>query len=145
MSRLALLAASLAASVAALAIGGCSTNTEPTQAELRERWEAQNVYPAGYKKDLLALLRTYINDPTHLRGAAVSQPQRKSFGPGERYVACVRYQARKSDGQYAASKDGAAIFVAGKLDRFLDDPKEMGALCTGAAFMPFPELEKLTR
>jgi hypothetical protein len=135
----------LAASVAALAVGGCSNNIEPTQAELRERWEAQNIYPANYKNDLLAFLRTYINDPTRLRGTAVSAPQRKTFGAGERFVACVRYQARKSDGQYAASKDGAAIYRLGKLDRFLDDPKEMGELCRGAAYGPFPELEKLTR
>jgi hypothetical protein len=129
----------------ALVVGGCSTNTEPTQAELKQRWEAQNIYPTGYKSDLLAFLRTYINDPTRLRGTAVSQPQRKTFGPGERFVACVRYQERKSDGQYAASKDGAAVYVSGKLDRFFDDPKEMRDLCKDAAYAPFPELEKLTR
>ena len=134
-----------AASLAALAAGGCSTDVGPSQAELKARWEAQNIVPAAYKSDLLAFLRTYINDPTRLRGTAVSPPQRKTFGLGERYVACVRYQERKSDGQYAASKDGAAVYVSGKLDRFFDDPKEMAELCRGAAFMPFPELEKLTR
>jgi hypothetical protein len=141
MGRLALLIASLAA----LAVGGCSTGVGPSQAELKARWEAQNVFPAAYKSDLLAFLRTYINDPTRLRGTAVSQPQRKTYGLGERYVACVRYQERKSDGQYAASKDGAAVYVSGKLDRFFDDPKEMTELCRGVAFQPFPELERLAR
>ena len=56
--------------------------------------------PQNYKQDLLAFLRTYLNDPTHVRGAAVSQPQLKNVGPGDRYVACVRYNARNSDGKY---------------------------------------------
>lgn len=135
----------LLATLAALAVGGCATDTGPTEAQLKARWEAQNVYPTAYKSDLLAFLRTYINDPTRLHGTGVSQPQRKIVGPGERFVACVRYQERKSDGKYAASKDGVAVYVSGKLDRFFDDPKEMRDLCKDAAFVPFPELEKLTR
>ena len=135
----------LAASLAALALGGCASEVGPTQAELTANWEAQNVFPKGYKSDLLAFLRTYINDPSHIRGAAVSQPVRKQVGPGERYVACVRYSERKSDGSYAPSKNGAATFVSGKLDRFFDTPQELYPLCRDAAFAPFPELEKLSR
>jgi hypothetical protein len=130
--------------LALFVLGGCSTDTGPSQAELRAQWEAQNVVPQSYKQDLLAFLRTYLNDPTHIHGAGVSQPQRKAVGPGERYVACVRYNARKSDGKYAGSKEGAAVYVAGKLDRFLDG-KEVGAYCKDAAYAPFPELERLTR
>ena len=131
--------------VAVLMAGGCATNFEPTPEELQARWEAQNVYPADYKRDLLAYLRTYLNDPSQIRGAAVSPPQRKLVGPGERFVTCVRYKARKSDGQYAASKDGVAVYVSGKLDRFFDTPAAVREPCKDAAFAPFPELEKLTR
>jgi hypothetical protein len=60
-------------------------------------------------------------------------------------VACVRYNARNSDGKYLGSKDGAAIYVAGKLDRFFDTPRDMRDLCKDATFAPFPELERLTR
>ena len=90
---------------------------------------------------MLAFLRTYLNDPTHIRAASVSQPQLKTVGPGERYVACVRYNARQSDGKYAGSKDGAAVYVAGKLDRFLDG-KQGQPYCKDAAYAPFPELEQ---
>ena len=134
--------------VAALMVGGCYTNMEPTQAELRDRWEAQNVFPAGYKQDLLAFLRTYLNDPTRIRDAAVAPPTRKTIAPApaERFVVCVRYRARKSDGNYGPSKDGAATFVSGKLDRYFDEPqKQVRELCKDVAFAPFPELEKLTR
>ncbi len=137
--------APLMAAVAAVALGGCATEVGPSASELKASWDAQNVYPQGYQRDLLTFLHTYLNDPTHIRSAAVSQPQLKYIGPGERYIACVRFDARNTDGKYLGSKDGAAIYVAGKLDRFVDAPKEVRELCKEATFSPFPELERLTR
>ena len=131
--------------LAVLLVGGCATEVGPSEAELKAQWEQQNVFPQNYKADLMAFLRTYLNDPTHIRGAAVSQPQRKNVGPGERYFTCVRYNARKSGGQYAGAKDGVAIYLSGKLDRFFDTPKEVREICKDAAYEPFPELETLTR
>ena len=143
-ARMRALALLMAVSVA-VALGGCATETGPSASELKARWDAQNVFPQGYRQDLLAFLRTYLNDPSHVRSASVSQPQLKYIGPGDRYVACVRYNARNSDGKYVGSKDGAAIYVAGKLDRFIDTSKDVRELCKEVAFVPFPELERLTR
>ena len=143
-ARMRALALLMAGSVA-VALGGCATETGPSASELKARWDAENVYPQGYRQDLLAFLRTYLTDPSHVRSASVSQPQLKYIGPGDRYVACVRYNARNSDGKYVGSKDGAAIYVAGKLDRFLDTPKDVRELCKEVAFAPFPELERLSR
>jgi hypothetical protein len=126
-------------------LAGCTTNIEPSASELKARWDAENVFPQRYRQDLLAFLRTYLNDPSHIRGAGVSQPQLKYIGPGDRYVACVRYDSRNTDGKYLGSKDGAAIFVGGKLDRFLDTPREVRELCKEVAYAAFPELERLTR
>src|SRR4029079_9682900 len=68
-------------------LGGCATpDLGPTPAELKARWEAQNVYPQNYKADLIAFLRTYLNDPTHVHGAAVTQPVLKDVGQGPRYI-----------------------------------------------------------
>lgn len=129
---------------ALLVLGGCASDSGPSQAELQARWDAQNVYPQHYKQDMLAFLRSYLNDPTHIRNAGVSQPQRKTVGPGQRYVACVRYNARNSDGKYAGTKTSAAVYVSGKLDRFLES-KQAEPYCREVAFAPFPELERLTR
>ena len=141
MRRIALLMATMVAIV----LGGCTTEVGPSAAELKAKWEGENVFPQGYRQDLLAYLRTYLNDPSHVRSAAVSQPTLRNVGPGERYVACVRYNARNTDGKYQGSKDGAAVYVAGKLDRFFDVPREVRELCKDVAYAPFPELEKLTR
>ena len=130
--------------VAVLLVGGCETAVGPSPAELKAQWEAQNVFPQNYKSDLIAFMRTYLNDPSHVRGAAASQPQLKSAGPGDRYVVCVRYTARV-DGKYAGPKEGAAIYVSGKLDRFLDGAKDVQQFCKDAVYAPFPELEQLTR
>ncbi len=129
---------------AVLLVGGCATEVGPTPAELKAQWEAQNVFPRNYKADLMAYMRTYLNDPTHVRGAAVSQPELKPIGPGERYIVCVRYNARVGS-KYAGSKDGAATYVSGKLDRYIDTPLEVRELCKDATYAPFPELETLTR
>ena len=136
--------------LAALAAGGCTTSLEPTQAELKASWDAQNVYPQNYKSDLLAFLRTYLNDPNQVRDAALAPPQLKPVGPGDRYLACLRYNARNSRGQYAGAKEAAVVYVSGKLDRFLDGAtreaaKNIKEVCQDAAYAPFPELERLKR
>jgi hypothetical protein len=139
--------------VAALALAGaiaaslsaCASDVGPSAAELKARWEAQNVYPVDYKSDLLAFMRTYLNDPTRIRGAAVSKPELKSVGQGERFVVCVRYTERRDNGTYGAPKNGAATFVSAKLDRFFDSEREVMALCKDTALEPFPEMEKVAR
>ena len=145
MRVLALLGRLAAGALFVVSLAGCATDVGPSKEELKARWEAQNVYPQTYKADLLAFLRTYLNDPGHVRAAQVSQPQRKPVGEGERFVVCVRYRERKDSGAYAAPKDGAATYVSGKLDRFFDEKAEVQALCKDATLEAFPELEKLER
>ena len=38
--------------LALLVIGGCTTDGEPSPAELEAQWNAQNVVPQNYKQDL---------------------------------------------------------------------------------------------
>src|SRR6185312_10571175 len=129
----------------AAVLGGCASDIGPSPAELKAQWEAQNVYPQAYKGDLLAFMRTYLNDPTHVRGAVLSQPALKEIGPGQRYVACLRYNARDMQGKYMGLKGGAAVYVLAKLDRFIDTPPAVKDICKDAVYAPFPELEALTR
>jgi hypothetical protein len=145
------------------ALAGCTSELGPTQTELRASWDAQNILPQNYKSDILAFMRTYLNNPVGVRDASVSAPALKKVGPAERYVVCVHYNARDTFGKYAGRKEAVAVFVSGKLDRFAElarerpqgeESEEAAAaerqrapheLCKDAAFGPFPELEALRR
>ena len=144
-------------------LAGCTTELGPTQAELRSNWDAQNVFPQNYKTDLLAFLRTYLNNPVGIRSASVSAPVLKKAGPGERYVVCITYNGRDTFGKYTGPKEAVAVFVSGKLDRFAELGRERSQtgeaegeasaerqrapreMCKDATFAPFPELEALRR
>jgi hypothetical protein len=60
----------------------------------------------------------------------------------ERYVVCVRYNAKDRDGRYTGAKQGMAIYFRGRFDGFSGEPH--GA-CDQAQYKPFPELENLGR
>ncbi len=99
-------------------------------------------YPANYKSDILAALRVYLRDPTNIRDAGLSEPVLQPVGRGDRYVACLRFDAKKSNGEYAGTKDHVAIFTAGRLDRLTEAVRDQ---CAAATVQPFPEAEKLSR
>jgi len=109
--------------------------------------DANNVYPANYKTEILAAVRVYLNDPTGIRDAGIAEPALKAVADIKRYVVCVRYNAKtrfdakKGGTDYAGVKENAAVFVLGRFDRF-ETAREA---CAGATYAPFPELEKLAR
>jgi len=127
--------------VLTLVLGGCSGLDAYRTAQQTEA-EAQSVVPENYKTEILALMRTYLNDPVGVRGAFATVPAMRTIEGTNRYVVCVRYNARKGGGQYAGSKDSIILFRQGKLDRIVDNAREF---CKDAAYQPFPELERLTR
>lgn len=133
--------------VAGLMLAGCAS-FDPQSDVHKADWEAMNIYPQNYRGEIVAYLRTYLNDPTGVREAMVSEPVLRSKGPGNRYQSCVRYTPQKEAGSNVPSREHAGpqrdhlvTFVDGKLDSF-QDAKEQ---CANAAYAPFPELEKLTR
>jgi hypothetical protein len=109
--------------------------------------EEINTNPANYKSDIVAAMRAYLNDPSGIRDASVSEPVLKpaSTSMPERYIACLRFNGKKSATVYAGTKEVAAVFLAGRFDQFVDAPKEEQPLCANATYAPFPELEKLPR
>jgi hypothetical protein len=136
------------------ALAGCASGRSR---ELREEREARiNVYPDNYRADIQAGLHSYLSDPTHLRDAYVSDPSLQQIGRQNRYVACVRFNARDSDGRYVGSKDLLAVFVSGRFDQFVDESTQLGPanqanpttvkeVCGAAEYKRFPELEAVTR
>lgn len=104
--------------------------------------ESADPRPQSYKADILAMLHVYLRDPTQIREAAASEPRVQAVGRTNRYVVCLRFNAKKSNGEYAGLKQYAAIFVAGRLDQMVEAKAEE---CAKAEYEPFPEAETLTR
>jgi hypothetical protein len=125
---------------AALLLGACG-HGRPDQDRVEQEI---NAVPTNYKADILAGMHAYLNDPTGIRDAAVSEPTLRSATVSQpaRYIGCVRFNAKKSGSVYAGMREVAAVFLAGRFDQFVDQPKD---LCAGVTYAPFPELEKLTR
>jgi hypothetical protein len=131
-----------AAALFALGLAGCAwTGGNDSLSYTADRGVENQPYPANYRPELLALLRTYLNDPTGVREAAIAQPVQKEVGGRRRYVVCVRFNARGTGG-YAGVKERAGMYIDGRLDRVIEDA---GELCAGATYAAFPEMEKLTR
>ena len=99
-----------------------------------------NVYPTNYKSDILAAMHAYLKNPTGIRDAAISEPTIKSSGSVNRYVACLRFTPKKNASEYGGTREIAAVFMGGRLDRFVDLPKTE---CTGITYAAFPELQNL--
>ncbi len=126
-----------------LGLSACTNEMKWEQDYAKERVAlANSAVPVNYKSDILAFMRTYLNDPTGIREAYVSEPTRREIQGTERFVSCVRYNAKKSSGQYAGSKDSLVLYRNGRLDHVIDNGREA---CKDAAYKPFPELEHLTR
>jgi hypothetical protein len=99
-------------------------------------------FPSNFRTEELAFMRTYLNNPVGVRDAAMAEPALREVNGRSRYVGCLRYSPRESDGSYREPRERAILFVNGRLDRVVENAAE---LCAGAAFAPFPELEKMTR
>jgi hypothetical protein len=103
-----------------------------------------HAFPDHYKTDILAAMHAYLNDPSGIRDASISEPMLKSIPAGTRYLVCLRFDGKQNNGTYAGVRQIAAVFLAGRFDDFID-PLLAREPCNGAAYTPFPELEKLQR
>ncbi len=107
-----------------------------------DRGAADQPYPNNYRTELLAFMRTYLNDPRGVRDAVLAEPVQRTVGGRVRYVTCLRFTPRESDGSYREPRERAALFVDGRLDRLIENASEP---CAGAVYAPFPDLEKMAR
>jgi hypothetical protein len=121
-------------SALAACLVGCSSSTG------KQPEDNPNIFPADYKNEILLTMTNTLDDPTNIRDAFISDPVLRPAGKEERYVVCVRSDARNLNRNYTGSKDRIGYFYAGHLNQLVDATKEQ---CGNAAYKPFPELEKL--
>ena len=107
-----------------------------------DRGVSSQPFPKNYRTEVLAFLRTYLNNPVGVRDAVMAEPVERVVGGRLRYLACLRFSAREPDGDYREPRERAILFVDGRLDRIIDNAVEP---CAGVAYAPFADLEKMTR
>ena len=140
MGTLAKWAAMLMLPIALAACAGSDDGRSITYTD--DRGVADQPYPNNSRAELLAFMKTYLNNPASVRDAAVAEPVQRTVGGRLRYVSCLRFTPRQSDGSYREPRERAILYVNARLDRLVEDAAEV---CAGAVYAPFPELEKLTR
>jgi hypothetical protein len=132
----------LFAGLVGAALVGCSSYEREYGAGPETKGGASvNVYPDNYRAEILAYQRTYLNDPSGIRSAAISQPAIRKIGNIDRYAVCVRFNGKGASGAYTGVRDHLAIFLAGKLDQMGPTAEQ----CKTATYEPFPDLERLRR
>lgn len=107
-----------------------------------EKKVEENLYPQGYREEILDYLKRELPDPTGIRDAFISDPTLMNVGATQRYVACLRFDPKEANGQYGGLREMAIYYFAGKMTQMV---KASPALCGKAAYQPFPELTKLCR
>jgi hypothetical protein len=124
-------------------LGGCAGGSGEELYFARPRnADAAQPFPVNYRTELVAFLRTYLNDPTNVREATISEPVQRHIGGARRYFLCVRYNARDSSGRYTGVSDRAAFFLDGRFDRLIENAQDF---CPAQSYAAFPELERLPR
>jgi len=107
-----------------------------------DRGVANQPYPSNYRSEILAFMKTYLNNPAGVHDGLMAEPVQRVVGGRQRYVSCLRFVPRESDGSYREQRERAVLFVDGRLDRVIENASEP---CAGALYAPFADLEKLTR
>jgi len=126
-----------------IALAACASSDESKSITFTDdRGVANQPFPSNYRAEILAFMKTYLNNPAGVRDAAMADPVQRTIGGRLRYVSCLRFAARESDGSYREPRERAVLFVDSRLDRVIENASEP---CAGLAYAPFPDLEKMSR
>jgi hypothetical protein len=126
-----------------IALAACADSGESKHITFTDdRGVANQPYPDNYKVEVLSFMRTYLNNPVGVHDAAMADPVQRVVGGRLRYVSCLRFTPRESDGSYREPRERAVLYVDGRLDRVVENASEP---CAGAVYAPFPALEQMAR
>jgi hypothetical protein len=126
-----------------IALAACASSDDGGSISFTDdRGVANQPFPDNYRAELLAFMKTYLNNPVGVHDAAMAEPVQRIVGGRLRYVSCLRFTPRESDGSYRNPRERAILYVDGRLDRVVENASDS---CAGAAYAPFPDLEKMTR
>src|ERR1700710_1293536 len=122
-----------------IALAACAGGDDPARSisYTDDRGVANQPFPNNYRPELLAFMKTYLNNPVGVRDAVMAEPVQRTVGGRVRYGSCPRFSPRDSDGNYGDVRERAVVYVDGRLDHVVE---KAGEVCAGAVYAPFPEL-----
>ena len=126
-----------------IALAACAGSDEGRSITYTDdRGVSNQPFPDNFKSEILSFMKAYLNNPVGVRDAAMAEPVQRVVGGRLRYVSCLRFTPRESDGSYREPRERAVLYVDGRLDRIVENASHP---CAGAVYAPYPELEKMTR
>src|SRR6185437_12248082 len=126
-----------------MALVGCAGSEDGRDAAFNiDSGSANQPFPDNYRAELLAFMKTYLNNPVGVHDAALAEPVQRTVGGRLRYITCLRFTPRESDASYREVRERAILYVNGRLDRVVENASD---ICAGAVYAPYPELQLLTR
>jgi hypothetical protein len=123
-------------------LAACAGGDEGRSISFTDDRGANQPYPDNYRAELLAFMKTYLNNPVGVHDAALADPVQRTVGGRLRYVSCLRFTPRETDGSYRNPRERAILYVNGRLDQMVENASDV---CAGVAYAPFPDLEKMAR
>jgi hypothetical protein len=126
-----------------IALAACAGSDEVKSITYTDdRGVSNQPFPNNYKNEILSFMKTYLNNPVGVRDAVMAEPVQRVVGGRLRYVSCLRFSPRDSDGNYREPRERAVLYVDGRLDRIIENA---GDACAGEVYAPFPALETMVR
>jgi hypothetical protein len=128
----------------AVVLGGCSGSSLEGFAFGKQPQTTSasdpNIYPSHYREQIAEFMRTYLNNPTKVKDASITEPVLRQVAGTPHYVSCVRYNPRDINNRYEGPQTRQATFLGGNLIQFLTPE---GDACNGLAYQRFPAIESM--
>src|SRR5260370_33879987 len=101
-----------------VALAACAGGDEGgSVAYTDDRGLASQPYPDNYRAELLAFMKTYLNDPRGVHDGVMAEPVQRTVGGRLRYISCLRVTPRESYGGYRQLRERAVLYVNGRRER----------------------------
>lgn len=123
----------------AVSLAGCSDTMSNsfTFMQGKEKPIKRDVFPTGFKQQILRVVPSIVADQAGIRDAYYSEPV---MDPNvNTFASCLRFNARDGAGQYVG-KEYAVYYYDGAINQVIAAAEGQ---CSKAAYQPFPELERL--
>ena len=89
-----------------IALAACAGSDESKSITYTDdRGVANQPYPTNYRAEILAFMKTYLNNPVGVREAVMAEPVQRTVGGRLRYVSCLRFATRDSGGAYREQRE----------------------------------------